>query len=211
MAASTFPDGIQVNGNIQRARDSVISPGISRTEQIQSDLQEYPILATDWRVWDAFASLLPAASAADDLGLYAGAFATGCPNVATGDVKTLTVTRYARALFQVPLEFVSGQRIILRANAGMVTTVSSGAATVDFQVYKLAEDTLITGADLCATAAQSCRSLTFAELAFNITTTTISPGDVLDIRLAIDVIDAASGTAVIAALGAMKVAVDIKG
>ena len=200
-----------VSGNIQRSRDSLILPGISRTEQVQSDLQEYPILPMDWKIWDAFATDLTGTSGTDDLGLYAGAFATGCPYVSTGDVKTLTVTRYARTVWQVPLEFVTGQRITLRANAGMITTVASSLATVDFEIYKMGENALISGSDINATAAQSCNSLTFAELSYTVTTATLAPGDLLDIRLTIAVTDAATATAVIAALGAMKIAVDIKG
>ena len=200
-----------VSGNIIRSRDSLIQPGISRTEQVQSEQQIYAVLPTQWRVWDAFSTVLPAASATDDLGLYAGAFATGCPNVQTGDVKATSVTRYARTVWQVPLEFVTGQRITLTAKAGMITTVAATSATIDFEVYKMGENALVSGTDICATAAQSINSLTFASMSFTLTTSTIVPGDLLDIRMTIATVDPATATAVIASLGSLKMLTDIKG
>ena len=200
-----------VSGNIQRSQNSSFLPGIARADLLQDELQEFPILPTDWRIWDAFASPLTGSSGTDDLGLYGGTWATGSPYVGTGDVKTLTVTRYARVVFQVPQSFVTGQSIVLVTSAGMVTTVASTSATVDFEVYKMGENALISGSDVCNTAAQSCNSLTFADKSFDLNTSTLAGGDLLDIRVTLAVTDAATGTAVIAALGAVKVAVDIKG
>ena len=206
--ATTFSDAITFQAAVAFRGGAT---GLSRSSLAQDDLKHYPIIPTAWRVWDAYGTILPATSAADDLGIYAGAFATGCPYVGTGDVKTLTTTRYARTTFQLPPEYVAGARVQIRAHGGMVTTTAGTSATVDFEAFKLGLDTLISGSDLCATAAQSINSLTFAAKDFSVTPTTLSPGDWLDIRATIATVDAASGTAVIAALAAVQVLLDIQG
>jgi hypothetical protein len=53
--------------------------------------------------------------------------------------------------------------------------------------------------------------VTFADKNFEITATGLSPGDQLDIRITVAVVDAATGTAVEAALGAVELCLDIKG
>jgi hypothetical protein len=61
------------------------------------------------------------------------------------------------------------------------------------------------------TAATDMNNLTFANKDFVITGSSLSPGDVLDIRIAVAVNDAASVAAVIAALAATDLLCDIKG
>ena len=39
-------------------------------------------------------------------------------------------------MFPVPPEYVAGQTITLRANAGMKTTVADGSAAIDFEVVR---------------------------------------------------------------------------
>ncbi len=147
----------------------------------------------------------------DDLAISSVAFATGLPYVTTGDVKAISVTRYARVTVQIPECYVAGETVQLRISGGMLTTVASSSATVDVECYKSSRDTLKTGSDLCATAAQSINSLTFANKDFDITATSLSAGDWLDIRLTIATVDVATVTAVIAALAAIELMVDCKG
>ena len=119
--ATTFSDAITFQNAVAFRGGAT---GLSRSSLAQDDLKHYPIIPTAWRVWNAYDTILPGTSAADDLGLYAGAFATGCPYVGTGDVKTLTTTRYARTTFQLPPEYVAGARVQIRAHGGMVTTTA---------------------------------------------------------------------------------------
>jgi hypothetical protein len=144
--------------------------------------------------------------------MITGTFGTAPPYIGTGDVKNSTVTRYARVGYQLPAEYVAGQSVRLTLHAGMITTVSSGAATVDVECYKMAQDgSTGMGSDLVTTAATTIRSLTFGDKDFDITSTALSPGDWLDIRITVNVVDSMTGTAVIGAILAAEMKLDIKG
>ncbi len=205
----TIPNNVLIQGEL-RVTDGIT--GLRRTDLDQEDFAKFALPPQLWRVWDAFATLLPGTSSADDLGVYAGAFATGNPYIATSDMKTLgSVSRYARIFVQLPPNYVAGQSVRLAAFAGMKTAVADVACTLDFECYKANLDTLITGSDLVSTAAQSINSLVFAEKDFNVTATTLAPGDWLDLRATILTNDAAGASAVIAALAAVELQLDIKG
>lgn len=207
--ATVFPGDITVNGNVRMT--GTISPPLARSNLVQDELQPFAIPMTDWRTWDAMATNLPAAGANDDLGLVTGTLATHSPTLQSGDLKAAgATTRYARAQVRVPMEYDAGQSVTLRFHAGMVTTVSDGTATLDVQAYKSDEEVAV-GADICATGAQSINSLTFADIDFTITGTTLSPGDILDVRIAVAINDTTTVTAVIGCVGAAKLLCDVKG
>lgn len=171
----------------------------------------YAIPFESWRVHDAVGTNLPGTSATDDLGFYGGTFGTSGPYIGTSDLKTAgATTRYARAIVRIPPEYEDGQTLTLRFAAGMITTVADTSATLDVEAYILDEDTTISS-DLCTTSATSINSTTFANKDFTITPTSRTGGELLDIRVAIAVTDAASGTAVIGAFAAAKLLVDIRG
>jgi hypothetical protein len=177
---------------------------------VQSALQPFTIPWTAWRVWDAVQTNLPGTPATDDLGLIGGTFATAPPSIQTGDLKAAgATTRYARAQVELPWDYEAGQSVTLRFHAGMVTTISDGTATLDVEAYESDEEVGIS-ADLCATAAQSINSLTFADIDFTITPTTLAAGDMLDVRIAIAINDTATGTAVIGCVGAAKLLCDVR-
>jgi hypothetical protein len=120
------------------------------------------------------------------------------------------VTLYARALVPLPAEYDPGASVSIRVKAGMVGAVADTSATVDVEAFALDGAGEI-GSDLCSTAAQSCNSLTFDNLDFVLTATALSPGDVLDVRVAVAVNDAATASAVAAAVGALELLCDIRG
>ena len=198
---------MRVTGNLQV--DGTM-PAYARSNLIQDPNAVFAIPLVDLRVWDALATNLPATGGTDDLGLYGGTFASASPKISTGDVKAGGCTRYARFQFQLPVEYEAGMSVTLRLHAGMTTTVADTSATVDVECYKSDGEAGV-GSDLCATAAQSINSLTDADKDFTITPTGLSAGDVLDIRLTVAVVDSATGTAVIADIGAIEMLVDIKG
>ena len=202
-----IPANVLVLGDLSYTGNGPTEP---RSQLQQDSFQQYFLQPQDWRVWDAVATALGSA-ASDDLGLGNGTFATGLPYISAGDVKTLTGTRYARLQFQLPPEYVAGQSVRITANAGMLTTVASTTCTVDFEVYKSNRDTTKTGSDLCSTAATTINSLTFAPVNFDVTATSLSPGDIIDIRMAIAYVDGATGTAVTPALADVCLQLDIKG
>jgi hypothetical protein len=148
----------------------------------------------------------------DDLAISSGAFATGLPYIHTGNLKSAgSVTRYARTMFTIPPEFVSAGAFQFRFASGMLTTVADTAATIDCECYKTARSTLKTGSDLVSTSASSINSLSFAEKTFDVSSTGLIAGDVLDIRVAILVNDAGSSTVVDGAIAHAEALLTIKG
>ena len=203
-----YPANIDIQGDLT-VRGTI--PTVPRSSIVQESIAPYLLPPQLWRVWDAFQTAI-ATAGSDDLGVTAGAFATGCPYITAGDNKALgATTRRARIIFTLPPEYVAGETVQLRAAAGMLTTVADTSCTVDFECYKLNRDTLKTGSDLVTTSATTMNSLTFGEKVFAVTATSLSPGDILDIRLSITCTDAATGTAVTPALAAVEVQLDVKG
>lgn len=205
--AARYNGDVQVLGRLSVTGGVV---GVTRSS-FTSDVVLVPIPLTSFRVWDAYQTLL-GTPASDDLGIATGTFATGLPYISTGDVKAAgSVTRYARCLLTLPPEYVTGSTLSLIFEAGMITTVADGTATIDAQAYLLGSNTLITGSDLVSTAAQSINSLTFADFTFVVTPTNLQPGSVLDVRIAIATADASTVTAVIGALSTAFIQTNFQG
>lgn len=204
----------RIEGNMQINGSLTVLNGIigqNRSGLVQDEFMPFPLELQNFRVWDAFQTLL-GTPGSDDLGITAGVYGTGCPYISTGDVKAAgAVTRYARTLFTLPAEYDEGQSVAIALAAGMITTIADVSATVDIQVFKSGDNGLVSGSDLCTTSAQSINSLTFAELIFLVTGSGLTRGSVLDIRLTVSSNDAASATAVIGAIALARVEVDIKG
>jgi len=220
---STIVGNLVVTGNISSATMDVAASAvtnasvhanaaIARSKLEQNALEIYPIALTDFRVWDAFQTNLPGTSAADDLGLYGGTFATNTPKIKTYDVKTVGATSlYARACVRVPIEYDDAQTIQLRFRAGMETTVADVSATIDCQAYERVITGGAVGSDLVSTAATTINSLTFANKDFTIDGTDLVGGDWLDVRVVVAVNDAATVTAVIASIASIELLCDVKG
>jgi hypothetical protein len=193
--------------------EAVVSPAAiigntARTALVQDDLAPYAVPVAQLRVWDAPSTPAVAATAAsDDLAVVYNTHLTAGPTVETGDVKTTTSTRKVGFEFVIPPEYVAGQTITLRANAGMKTTVAGTSAAIDFFVARRAAPTV----DVCATAAQSINNLVAADKDFVITPTNCVPGDILDVVCTIAYVDAATGTAVIGQINTITLLLDIKG
>lgn len=193
--------------------NAAVSPSaaITRTKLAQESLAIYPVDFAALRVWNNLTTPLPSAATADDLGLYVGTFGTNAPRVATGDLKAAgATTMYTR--FQVPLppEYQDGETVVIRISCGMETTVADTTATIDVECYEIDRVGGI-GSDLCATAAQSINSTTYAEKSFTITASGLAAGDMLDVRVAVAVNDGGTGTAVEGSIGAVDLQCDIKG
>jgi len=182
---------------------------IAVSQLAQRSFAKFGIPLTAFRTWDAMATNLPGTSATDDLALVTGTPGTNAPRVSTGDVKASSVTRKAAIELIVPNDYESGESIELRLVAGMQTTVADTSATVDVEVHKSAGDGSV-GADICATAAQTMNSLTFANKDFIITPSGIAGGDRLIVIVTIAVVDAATVTAVIASIADASLRVDIR-
>lgn len=203
-------DAIKVTETIECPSNAISAQGRA-TALVQDNLSRFPVPWDSLRVWDAFATNLPGTAAADDLALVGGTFGTAPPMVQAGDLKAAGATdRYARFQVILPECYVAGETVNLILSAGMKTTVADVSCTVDVEAYLLDKVSGIS-ADLCATAAQSINSLTFADKSFTITPTTLEPGDVLDVRVKISCNDAATATAVTPTIAGLDLACDIKG
>lgn len=185
-------------------------PPVSRSSLVQDAEAVYVIPWAALRVFDAYGTNLPATPANDDLGLVGGTFGSASPKASSGDVKAGGCTRYARFQFDLPPEYEIGQTVKCRLHAGMTTTPADTSATVDVQCYESDSEAGV-GSDLCSTAAQSINNLTDADYDFTIDPAGLAAGDTLDIRITVTVVDAATGTAVIADIGKISMLVDIKG
>jgi len=201
-------ENIVANGSLT-VRQGIF--GAMNKDQLISDLAAVvPIPLDSFRVWDAFKTPLGTA-AADDAGMTAGAFATGCPYIHSLELNAAgSVTQYARVLVTLPISYVAGQEVKVNLAGGMLTSVASVAATVDVEAYKTGRDALITGSDLCTTSATTINSLTFAEVPFTLTATGLSPGDMLDIRITF-ASNSATASSHFAAIAAAELQITSKG
>lgn len=214
MALST--DTLNVSGNATfRGAVSVASTAIAAQTRdsvlVQDAAVRFPVNLTALRVWDAFHTNLPGTAATDDLALIGGTFGTSPPLVQAGDLKAAgATTRYARFSFTLPECYDEGETVKLVISAGMKTTIADTSCTLDVECYRHDKISGIS-ADLCATAAESINSLTFADKSFTVTPTSLEKGDVLDVRIAIACNDAATATAVTPTIANIDFAIDIKG
>jgi hypothetical protein len=184
-ASMTVPSGSVTNSSISAVAD------IERSKLDQDVLKPYPVPSTSWRVWNAWG--------------------TTPWLIRSADVKTTTVTLYAACEIVLPAEYDDGETVNIRLNAGFITTIPDGAATVDVEAYEKAGTGAALSADLCTTAATDFKSLTFANKDFNITATGLEAGSVLQVRIAMSIIDTATATAVIGAIEQVSLLCDIRG
>ena len=185
-----------------------------RSNLVQENLAVYPFPLTDLRVWDAQHTLLPGTSATNDLGLYGGTWGTNALRVMTYDVKTVgATTLYAAGRLALPVEYQAAQTVQMRFSAGMVGAQADNSCTLDLEAYLIDREGGLDGSptDLCSTAAQDINSTTFADQDFTITSSGLSPGDILEFRIAVAVNDAAGGSSVQASIGSIELLADIKG
>lgn len=187
-------------------------PLLTRAEIATEQNAVYSVPLTEFRIWDALATNLTGTAGTDDLALITGAtLGTNAPTIQAGDLKAAgATTRYARCQIPLPIEYKAGGAVTIRVKAGMTTTVADTSCTVDFQVYRITRDST-EGADICATAATTINSTTFADVSFTITPTTLNPGDLLDVRMALICTDAATATAVVPTVGAVELLCDVRG
>lgn len=182
---ATFNEDVTISGNLTVSGSPTFGGGMQRTQsRLETDL-EYEVPFTSFRVHDAYQTLLGTGSS-DDLGFTTPAFNSGTPYLSTGDLNVAgSITRYARAYFQIPYQFVGGQDFYLRIVAGMITSVASVAATVDAELRVSNGQTGLSGSDLVTTSAQSMNSLSFATLNFLCTGSGRERGEVLDLRIVV--------------------------
>lgn len=212
MARISFPSEVDVDIQGDLTVRGTISPLIARSNLEEDTAQAYAIPLTTAKVWDAAHTNLPGTAAADDLEITTGTWGTNSPSLQTGDLKAAGATsRFGLLEFTFPPEYITNGTVTLRLSAGMITTIADVSCTIDAQVYKTDREAGVSGGDLCTTSALTINSLTYTNADFTITPSSLNTGDTILIRVEIACNDAASGTAVIGALGGAQVMLDIKG
>lgn len=191
------------------ARNLIPDNFITQLECKQRDAVEYTVPVANFRVHDAFQTALSTASS-DDLGVATGTLGTAGCYLTSGNAQGTALTQYARFQFVLPPEYYAGETVKVRLYCDM-TTAATVSATADVQAYKQSVSAGTVGSDLCTTAALSINSTTAAAKDFTITSTSLSPGDVLDIRIAVAISDGSGSGTVTALIYQAAMLLDIRG
>jgi len=208
--AGTIDGDVRIIGEVI-ADSYELSDKVTRTSDIaQETLQKFVIPMTSFVVHDAPQTKLPGTAANDDLGLYGTTPGTDSMYMAAGDIGGAASTRYARCTFPVPQNYDSGQTVQIRVSCAVTTTVCDTSCTIDVECWESDKEAAV-GADICATAATSMNSTTWANKDFTITATNLVAGDVLDIRLAIAYSDTGNLGVMIPSIGSVELLCDTRG
>lgn len=210
MSVLHVEDGIRIGNSCVIDPQATLS-GWSRSKLDKESLQEFTIPLTELRKHDSLGELLPSTAAADDLGIVGGTFGvSNSPVVKSTDLASSSGTLYARFQRAIPQNYDAGQNMLLRIRAAM-EIVSDSTATLDVEVVKSDGEGGGGGSDLYLGAALDINSATFTNKDFVISAGGLSPGDMLDVRLAVAITDIATGSGVVANIGKLSLLCDTKG
>jgi hypothetical protein len=199
---TTLPGDLIVPGNARITGN--ISPAKNKSDVLAIEERIHAVPWSIWRVHDAIGTNLPATAATDDLGLVAGVLGTAVPTVQSVDFGGTTTTAYMRAQIPVPVDYVAGQSFKVRFHAGMLI-VADTTCTLDMVAYRSDEEAAASADLASAASANNIKSVTFADVDFTITSTSLNPGDMLDVRVSIDGDDAGNAAPdITAVIGAVK-------
>lgn len=204
---TTFPGDVVCSGDLRLTGS--VTPLKNKSAILANESKEQVVPFSSLRVWDAFGTLLPATPATDDLGLVGGTFATNSPSVQTVDFGGTSTTAYARFLAEIPQDYVAGQSFKLRFHGGMHTTVADTTCTLDIAAYRSDEERGISADLASAAVANNIMSLSYVDVDFTITATTLNPGDILDVRMSINGVDSGDlGVDIRGVVGSIKMVYD---
>jgi len=142
----------------------------------------------------------PPAADSTNLTIVTGTYGTNAATIQSADGKAATTSPKTRFQFAVPPTYQAGGAISVIVNAGMLTTVADTSCTLKVDCYRPAAPTTNIGP-----IAQSINSLTAADKTFALTTTSVVPGDILDIDLVAAITDGATGTVVKAKINKVQI------
>lgn len=212
MATTTggvYSGGVVTPGSIVDG-DCNAAMGLQRSKLATQTLAQFVQNLLDLRKWDALEQLLPATPATTYLGIVTGAtYGSNPPQIQTGDLKTTTTTRRARQIIALPENYVAAGQVQIRCRAGMKTTVADTSAVILVEVYQLNDDGTLSAQLSTVSGSASINSLTLADIIFVLTTSGLTAGARLDVRVSITITDAATGTAVIGVLQSLALKCDV--
>ena len=206
---ASFESDVSIGGDLRVVGD--ITPAKAKSEILAiAELAAFNVPVTSWRTHDAMGTNLPGAAANDDLGLVGGTLGTGHPSLQAGDIGGASSTRYARALVTLPAEYVAGQTVKLRFYAACLTSAPDTTCTLDIVAYKIDGDNTVS-ADLAAAAeANNIKTTVFDNVDFTITSTSLSPGDDLDVRVGITYADTGNLAVMTPVIGKTQLLCDVR-
>lgn len=124
-------------------------------------------------------------------GAFLYALTPGTSNTLTGhNAQNATATDVVVFTAMVPYAHVTGSDITLTVKASVTGSGTLGACTLTAAVYRVA-DTGLHSANLCATAAKTLVAAA-TDYGFTVTGTTLSPGDLVSIKLTAVIIETAN-------------------
>lgn len=174
---------------------------------LESELLEFPIpILGNWHSASGSVARLTGTSSGSNLHIYeSGGFGSDSPILRCNNADGTTITMSARTYFAVPECYVPGGTLKVRLRAGVITNVSDNTAVVDVDVFENDKAGGV-GSQLVTSAAQSINSLVFTDKDFTINAASINPGDVLDIKVTIDITDdTANSAAVYGGIGSVSI------
>ena len=181
----------------------------ARSDLTQDDLASYPIPLSAFRKKARLDVSLDSSPSAPDLGTIDNTFGTAAPTLETESQQTNggEAIHNARFQFPVPIEYVNGQTVTIRVNAGMRGGTADTHANLDVVCVR----TAAANTDICATAAQSINNTTAANKDFTITPTNVVSGDILDVVISTLIEDMSSSSGIYGQIKSVEVLLDVKG
>ncbi len=99
------------------------------------------------------------------------------------DAANAGVSIVARNQFILPYNYVDAGAVVVRLNAGMITTAATNTPTIVPLLYLCSSAAFTVGSNLVTTAAQNVTALTPANFDFAVTSTDLVAGSVLDLQI----------------------------
>lgn len=207
------PSGSDVVIESERGKNIILRPGGSSpagTEKVvySGGVQVYGIKMTDMYVHDAVMTPAVTTAGNDDAAIV-GTGLSAAQTIQATDFGGTTADEKIGFNFVLPASYEAGDSVTVRLkNAGMLTTVSDGTATVDVVAFSDDGDGTISS-DICATAAQSINSLTLATKDFVITPTALAAGMRIFFRIDFAGSDTGNLGVMIPTIGAVEVIIGL--
>jgi hypothetical protein len=194
--ANQIDSDLTINGGLNVL--GTLTANVSRGSMIAEANTIVSIPITTWRTATTTPVALGTASGTD-LGVAASAVGTGSIYLTTS-VASGSPSQLGRVSVSLPPEYVAGTTVYLRAYHGTVTAVPA-AATCGFRAYKSAKTAVLNaGSNLVTTSAVSNTSATLVASTFTLTSTSLSPGDLLDVEITLAASAAGSGLCICTAV-----------
>lgn len=188
----------------------IVSPPIRPEDHLSVEKTKFTLDPTGWRVSTALATNLPGTASGSDLALVGGTFGAASPVIESSDSDNTSVTQRARRQYVLPDNYQPGQPLQIRSHARMTTNTADTSATIDFEIHKVDREAGI-GSDLVQTAAASINSTAWGDDVFTVDGSGLNPGDVLDVRMTIAIVDASVTGVTKAQVGEVRMEVDTRG